>query len=223
LRLRARILGPGFDVDRVEGRLLEQEAVLHTSRRALIIRTLLGCCLVAGVLEAGDENSVTRPFAAGGRVRMDLSAGAYTIKAGRDDQILVRWTTTSPEELASVKVDVVIHGADADIITTGPRNHFEVTVELPARSDLDTTMSAGDLRIRGLLGNKRVQSWAGNIDIDVGRAEDYGSVHASVTAGELLASPFNATKGGLFRSLSWKGPGRYTLDVRLTAGNLRLR
>jgi hypothetical protein len=154
---------------------------------------------------------------------MDLSAGAYTIQAGRDDQILVRWTTTTPEEMASVKVDVLIHGADADIITAGPRNHFDVTVELPARSDLDTRLSAGDLRIRGLSGNKRVKSWAGNIDIGIGRAEDYGSVHASVTAGELLASPFRTTTGGLFRSFSWTGPGRYTLDVRLTAGDLRLR
>jgi hypothetical protein len=196
---------------------------MHTSRRAIAGLTLVGCWSVAVMLAAGEENSITRPFAAGGRVRMDLSAGAYSIQAGRDDQILVRWRTTTPEEMASVKVDVVIRGADADIVTTGPRNHFDVTVELPARSDLDTTLSAGDLRISGLSGNKRVQSWAGNVDIDIVRAEDYGSVHASVTAGELLASPFNATKGGLFRSLSWKGPGRYTLDVRLTAGNLRLR
>ena len=196
---------------------------MHTSRGARIILTLLGCWSVAVISQAGEQNSLTRPFASGGRVRMDLSSGAYTIQSGRDDQILVRWTTTTPDEMAGVKVDVVIHGADADITTTGPRNHFEVIVELPARTDLDTTLSAGSLRILGISGNKRVQSWAGNIDIDVGRPEDYGSVHASVTAGELMASPFNATKGGLFRTLSWKGPGRYTLDVRLTAGDLRLR
>jgi hypothetical protein len=196
---------------------------MHNPRRALVVLVLLGCWFSGASLRAGQENSVTRRFAAGGRVRMDLSAGAYMIQAGRDDQIHVRWTTTTPEEMAIVKVDVQVHGADADIITSGPRNHFDVTIELPARSDLDTKLTAGDLRIRGLSGNKRVESWAGNIDIDVGRPEDYGSVHASVTAGELLASPFNATKGGLFRSLSWTGPGRYRLDVRLTAGDLQLR
>ncbi len=200
---------------------------MHNSRLATVLLALLACWLIAAGLEAGQEarqdNSVTKAFAPGGRIRMDLSAGAYTIVAGRDDQILVRWTTTTPEEMASVKVDVQIRGADADITTTGPRNHFDVTIELPARSDLDARLTAGDLRISGLSGNKRAESWAGRIDIDVGRVEDYGSVHASVTAGDLIAGPFNAQKGGLFRSLNWTGPGRYTLDVRLTAGDLRLR
>jgi hypothetical protein len=43
-----------------------------------------------------------------------------------------------------------------------------------------------------------------------------------VTAGDLNASAFDVKKGGLFRSFSWKGPGTYKLDVRLTAGDLRL-
>ncbi len=196
---------------------------MRVSRRALVIVALSGSLAAAVSAAAQQGNSVTRPFAAGGRVRLDLAAGAYTIQAGRDDQIVVRWTTTTAEEMASVKVEVQVRGTDADIVTSGPRNHFEVTVELPALTDLDANLSAGTLRVRAISGNKRVESWAGNIDIDVGRAEDYGSVHASVTAGDLRADPFNANKGGLFRSLNWKGPGRYTLDVRLRAGDLRLR
>jgi hypothetical protein len=43
-----------------------------------------------------------------------------------------------------------------------------------------------------------------------------------VTAGDLDASAFDVKQNGLFRSFSWKGPGRYTLTVQLTAGNLRL-
>jgi hypothetical protein len=200
-----------------------EETDMRSIRRALVVVVVAGCWFSGASLAAGQDNSVTRPFAAGGRVRMDLSAGAYTIQAGRDDQIHVHWTTTTPEEMASVKVDVQVRGTDADIVTSGPRNHFDVTIELPARSDLDTKLTAGDLRIRGVSGNKQVEMWAGNIDIEAGRPEDYGSVHASVTAGDLLASPFDARKGGLFRSLNWKGPGRYKLDVRLTAGDLRLR
>lgn len=184
---------------------------------------LLACVALAAGVAAGQEDSLTRPFAPEGRVRFDLSAGAYSIVAGRSDQILVRWKTTTPEEQASVKVDVRIRQADADITVTGPRNHLDVTIELPARTDLDVRFSAGDLRIRGLAGNKRVEAWAGRIDIEVGRPDDYASVRASVTAGDLVADAFDAKKGGLFRSFSWTGPGRYTLDVRLTAGDLRLR
>lgn len=184
---------------------------------------LFASVALTATLAMGQEDSLTRPFAPEGRVRCDLSAGAYSIVAGRSDQILVRWKTTTPEEQASVKVDVRIRQADADITVTGPRNHLDVTIELPARTDLDVRFSAGDLRIRGLVGSKRVEAWAGRIDIEVGRPDDYASVRASVTAGDLVADAFDAKKGGLFRSFSWTGPGRYTLDVRLTAGDLRLR
>jgi hypothetical protein len=107
--------------------------------------------------------------------------------------------------------------------TTGPRNGFEVVIEVPARTDLNVDLTAGDLRIEGITGNKDVGSWAGNIVIDVGRADEYARVDASVKAGDISAVPFNARKGGLFRSFTWKGPGQYTLKVNLTAGNLVLR
>ena len=59
--------------------------------------------------------------------------------------------------------------------------------------------------------------------IEVGPREDYRSVQASVTAGDLSARPFDVTKGGLFRSFSWQGQGKYSLTARLTAGDLTLR
>jgi len=196
---------------------------MKSRRWVSCLLSLAGCWLIGAGVSAGQGDSVTRPFAPGGAIRMDLSAGAYVIQPGRDDQIVVRWKTTTPEEMASVKVDVRVRGTDADIVTNGPRNHFDVTIEVPARSNLDARLSAGDLRIYVIEGNKRVESWAGRIDIDVGRPEDYASVQAKVTAGELVAGPFDQKKGGLFRSFDWKGPGRYTLDVRLTAGDIRLR
>jgi hypothetical protein len=188
--------------------------------RALV---LIGCWLAALAPASAQSPSVTKTFAPGGRVRMDLSAGAYQVVAGHDDQILVRWTTSTPEELASVKVDVQVRGTEADITAVGPRNHFDVTIEVPAQSDLDVNLTAGDLRIGLLEGNKRVEAWAGRIDVEVGNGQDYASVEAKVTAGELIGGPFSAKKGGLFRSLSWKGPGKYTIDVRLTAGDVRFR
>lgn len=196
---------------------------MHHIRGVRLALALVGCWLTALAPASAQSDSVTKEFAPGGRVRMDLSAGAYEVVAGRDDRILIRWTAMTPEEMASVKVDVQIRGTEADITTAGPRNHFDVTIELPSRSDLDVRMTAGDLRIGILQGTKRVECWAGRVDIDVGRAEDYASVQAKVTAGDLVADPFSAKKGGLFRSFSWTGPGKYTIDVHLTAGDVRLR
>ncbi len=190
-------------------------------RLAVIFAVLAGLSL-APSSAAAQGASVERPFARGGQVRMDLSAGDYTIEAGRDDRVLVRWEVQSSDDAARVKVDVQRQGSTATVTTRGPHNNFRVVIELPARTDVHVELSAGDLKIRGIEGSKDVGSWAGDIAIDVGRANDYATVEASVKAGDLTASAFKVSKSGLFRSFSWKGPGHYTLRVKLTAGDLRL-
>ena len=84
------------------------------------------------------------------------------------------------------------------------------------------TLTAGDLTVDGIEGNKDIESHAGDLTIDVGRAEDYSHVDAALWAGDLEAPPFNVSKGGLFRSFDWKGGGAYTLHAHLKAGDLRL-
>ena len=71
-------------------------------------------------------------------------------------------------------------------------------------------------------GNKDVELHAGDLSIDVGRAEDYNHVDASLWAGDLHAAPFNVVKGGLFRSFDWNGKGPYRLHAKMKAGDLRL-
>ncbi len=177
---------------------------------------------LAALPAAAQEGSTERPFVPGGQVRLDLSAGDYRIEAGRDDRILVRWETRSTDDASRVKVDIVRDGSTATVRTNGPHNNFRVVVELPSRTDMHVDLSAGNLRIHGIRGNKDVGSWAGDIDIDIGRGEDYGSIDTAVKAGEIRSQALNVSKGGLFRSFTWKGPGHNKLRVRLTAGNLRL-
>ena len=114
-------------------------------------------------------------------------------------------------------------GSRATIETDGPdRDGLHAVVRVPARTDLDIRLSAGELRIEGIEGHKDVDLYAGEVDIDVRHAADYRSVDASVWAGEIDAPPFNASKGGLFRSVDWTGTGPYRLRVSLWAGEIRL-
>ena len=94
---------------------------------------------------------------------------------------------------------------------------------MPFKSDLTIRLSAGDLTIAQIQGNKDVSAWAGDMKIEVPRANDYKWVDVSVTAGEFQAGPFGVAKSGLFRSFTWTGPGAYDMRVRLTAGHLVLR
>jgi hypothetical protein len=181
--------------------------------------------MVAGLIAPGaaraEEQKVERAFGTGRRVWMDLSAGNYKIRQGSDDKIVVRWESTDPDA-GQMKVTLDARGADASILTHAQNGEFRVTIEVPSRTDLTVRLSAGNIGVEGITGDKDINSWAGNVDVEVKDRNEYRSVDASVTAGDLNASAFDTKTGGLFRSFSWKGPGKYKLEVRLTAGNLRL-
>jgi hypothetical protein len=117
---------------------------------------------------------------------------------------------------------VTVRESNARVSTDGPTDRFRVRIQVPSRSNLHVRLTAGELAIKGIEGDKDVELHAGELDIDVVRAEDYSRVDAGVWAGEIDASPFRVTKEGLFRSFDWSGKGKYRLHAHLKAGELRL-
>ena len=196
--------------------------------RILIVAAILGTTLVAAPAsqttpEARTSDSLERAFAPNGRIKMDLSAGDYRISAGQETRVRVQWSVRDPNQLSKVVVRADMHNLDGTISTTGPSNsHLKVVIQVPAQADLYVRLTAGDLRVEDIRGNKDIELYAGDIDIDVGRPEDYHHVEASVWAGDLTATPFRISKGGLFRSFDWNGKGPYRLHAGLKAGDLRL-
>jgi hypothetical protein len=166
--------------------------------------------------------ALDRPFAPGGRLEMDLSAGEYRLVGTSEDRIHVEWRTGGTGRPSDVRTKLDVQGTTARLSTDGPQNSFRVHIALPSRSDLHLRLTAGELNIEGIEGSKDIELHAGEINIDVGRAEDYGQVNLSVWAGEIDAAPFHVNKGGLFRSFDWRGSGRYRLRASLKAGEVRL-
>jgi DUF4097 and DUF4098 domain-containing protein YvlB len=162
-----------------------------------------------------------KDFISGGRVAMTLESGDYDIRASSDNRIHVRWNEAS---VRGVRVKLTTNDKSAELrVENTPHNNFHATIEVPALADLRIRLTAGDLRVSGIKGDKDIAAHAGDMDISVGNSSDWGDVDASVTAGDINASPFQASKGGLFRSFHWKGPGKYRLHVHLTAGDVNLR
>jgi len=153
---------------------------------------------------------------------MDLSAGSYRISGSSENRVRLQWRVRNPEELSQVRARADVRDRDATITTDGPGNHFAVDIQVPSRADLYVRLTAGELTVEGIEGNKDIGLHAGELDIDVGRPEDYHSVSASVWAGELHANPYRENKEGLFRSFDWSGKGPYRLEARLKAGEVRL-
>jgi hypothetical protein len=165
---------------------------------------------------------VDKKFVTGGSIHMDLSAGGYVIEGTPDPSIRIRWTTRDAADAGSVRATADVKGTDARVTIAGPKNGFSARVEVPVRSNVSVSLSAGELTLGGLVGDKDLSAWAGKIDVTVPNRDDYYSVRASVTAGEIRAEPFQVHTGGVFRSFSWEGKGRHALRVRLTAGDVIL-
>jgi hypothetical protein len=176
-----------------------------------------------GAYQSPSTIAVDKPFPKAGTIRMQLAAGDYRVSGRADERIRVSWRADRPEQGANVKSDADVRGNTAVITTGGFRNGVHFTIDVPARSDIEIDLSAGDLEVRGIEGSKRVESWAGDVTIDVGQPEQYKSVEASVRAGDLRAEPFKVSKGGLMRSFTWTGKGAYSLKAKLFAGDLTLR
>jgi hypothetical protein len=170
------------------------------------------------------ENSQEYSFSQGGTVRLRLSSGDYIVRAASGDRLVVRWQAESPEferDMKKIRVQTDLSGNVATIRTEGPTKHARIIIDVPARSDLHLRMRAGDVRITGVEGNKDVHMTAGDLKIEM-VPTSYSHVHASVTIGDLRASPLGISMDGIRNSFEWNGTGRYILDASLFAGDLTL-
>src|SRR5262245_21541648 len=133
----------------------------------LVAGVMLGVTLAAQ--DARPSASLERPFAPNGSVKMTLSAGDYHIVGRTKDRVLLDWSIREAEALAKVRARADVRDHEVKITTDGPGNKgLRFTIEVPNRSDLYVRLTAGDLTIEDIRGNKDVELRAGDLDIDVG-------------------------------------------------------
>ncbi len=168
-----------------------------------------------------DENGspVEAKFQPGGRIRVDLCASGAEVD-GTDDPVI---RVSYRPERDGVRVRINGSGDRAEIKVTGCPHPFNVKIEVPKDTGLYTRMMAGQLDIHDVAGDKDLEISFGQLDVDVGRAEQYGHVDASVNSGSIDSSAFDVHKGGLFRSFDQNGPGKYRLHAHVGAGQVDLR
>lgn len=169
-----------------------------------------------------DENGspVEARFAAGGRIRLDLCPSGTEVEGTDDPTIRVSYYP----ERNDVRVRINASGDRADVRVTGcPHGNFKIKIEIPKSTGLYARMMAGKLDVRDVTGDKDVEITFGQLNLDIGKADQYGHVDASVYSGQVNAAAFNIAKGGLFRSFDQQGPGKYRLHAHVAAGQVDLR
>ncbi len=160
-------------------------------------------------------------FVDNGQINIKLTAGEHTITVSSDNKIRVSWHVED-EDIREVDAHTKVNGSTAKIDVDGPKENFRTVIEVPRHSDLVVRLSAGDLDIGPIEGDKDIRLRAGDLDIEVGKIDEYGEVKGSLWAGDIDAGPFSQEKSGLFRSVKWKGNGDHFLRFKLYAGDVNI-
>ena len=128
---------------------------------AALVGALVASPTLQGQSSSKSSSSLERDFVADGKISMDLSAGEYRITGSPDNKIRVAWTVRESDRLSYEAARVDVRGSDARIITDGPMNHFRVDIQVPQKADLYIRLTAGELRLDRVEGNKDVELHAG--------------------------------------------------------------
>jgi hypothetical protein len=193
--------------------------------------------LLAGTVALAEEPAVTvekkvekgknhfeTEFVPGGRLQLEVRSGAVRISGTDRDLISIHYEGRNDEDISDVVVHCRKTANNARLeVSGGPRNDFQVWIEIPRETQLKVRMPFGDLNIDQVHGGKDVELHAGQLSIAVGDPKDFAQIEASVYTGELNLSALGVDKGGLFRSYKKDGPGKYRLYAHVGSGELDLR
>lgn len=186
----------------------------------------IGICLlvIAGAYYLWTSSSVSASRLHGDkRVEIRASAGRLEVAGTSDPDVRVTIENVSAESARTARVKIDRNRKPILIQIDDLPQFATAFVEIPRAASVAVTMSAGELRLTGVDGDKLCLLHSGKMSIEVGEPENYRSVKGFVLAGDLRASAFNADKGGLFRRWSYRGRGRTILDAHVDAGQLELQ
>ncbi|MFL6311665.1 MAG: hypothetical protein ACJ71W_06125 [Terriglobales bacterium] len=156
-------------------------------------------------------------------LEIDLGPGDYQIVASNSDGIAVTYDETNPGALRNLKVQIDSGHGQNHLKIAGPKSNFHAVIEVPRKTDLRVRMSAGELTIGDVEGNKDIEVVAGNLELNSLRPQDYALADFSVRIGDVYAPLFNTAKTGLLRSFKTAGPGKYHLHAHVGIGDMTLR
>jgi hypothetical protein len=168
------------------------------------------------------QSSAQQKFASGGTIRLHLESGGYTINPTDSDQIVVTCSARPESKLRDVKVKIDAGASTADVyVKDTPNGNFNATIEVPRRSNLWARLTAGELVVEDIEGDKNIEARAGRLSITI-HPEQYGHRDAALLTGSIEAGVFGVNKGGLFRSFEQNGSGKYRFHAHLMSGEIYL-
>jgi hypothetical protein len=170
----------------------------------LLLAAFCASCSSNVTLSTGRDDppslKADQPFPSAGSIEMQFDAGTYNIRPAGNDRIRVTFSGNSGNATAAL----AINGSRAMLsVKDTPHNNFKATVEVPGTADLMVRLAGGDLDMSAVVGNKDIDSKAGDVTVTAGSPNDYSTVDATVKIGDLDGGPFGSADGNLSHHLAW--------------------
>jgi hypothetical protein len=144
------------------------------------------------------------------------------------DQAVIHVSCTSGNEADAQSIHIRFKGNQDDKTLTvagdlSKESNVKVRIEVPRKTSLQVRMSAGEVKVEEIAGNKDINLYAGQITISSTRPWDYRSVDVSVSIGEVNAPVYGAQKGGFFRGITKEtANGEFSLHAHVMTGQIDL-
>ncbi len=202
---------------------------MGTSVKSSSLKRVLGSAglglLVLGVAYYIWSSDVASASAlkSGNGIEIRATSGNVNIIGTQDNDVRVTIQNVSAEsaKMAHIKID---RNRNPMLVEIKDLPQFATAyVEVPRAASLAVSMLAGDLQIEDIDGDKMCLLRSGKMLIHVGNPEVYKSVRAFVFAGDIHAPAFNRDTGGVWRMVSWTGPGESVINAHVSTGLLELR
>jgi hypothetical protein len=157
-------------------------------------------------------------------LRLHVRSGEILIVGTDDNKMTVDLAGKNVDKIQDVKGRFLVAKNVAEFhLTGGPKNELQIIIHVPRNLDLTARISAGEVSVQDVEGNKDLELGAGQLTVGVNRPQDYGQVDMSVNIGQVDAEIFGDSKGGLFRSISKDAGGKYRLHAHVGTGQLSVR
>ena len=133
--------------------------------------------LIAGQAEVEEigKQPVQVDFPSNGSLKMEICSSGVKIVGVEKNRIRVAYE--SPKDTGKVSIRVRTLGSEGTVeVDHCPHDNFQITVEVPRATDLNVRMAAGELDIESVGGSKDLALEAGELDVELGRIEDYAHI-----------------------------------------------
>ena len=188
---------------------------------------VLLACHVAGFARAETACGQTLEAPSRSRALLSVDSEPAGLEIVGTDRAAIRVTCTARDEEEAQRIHLRFSGSQDNgtltIIGSSHQSNLQVRIEVPRKTSLRVKMSAGQVKVEEVAGDKDIELYAGQVSISSGRLWDYRRVHVSVDIGDVHAQVYGAEKGGFFRTFSKESSGgEYSLHAHVMTGQIEL-